>query len=265
MRYSKYKIPHWGIQKEKWRMRIMKQAVSKKVSNRKSISVFTALAMVIAVLAMVTALAGCSGTDVIGKVSVTSFDSVLTAVGDKVTTDEMNNGWSLQSPGGERLVLSKDFSSTGKPDLMMELNAKPFLDAGLDPTKLPEGTYWYDAATSLLMVHSEQGTDKFTYAGDPTPLDTFKQIVATHRSIIGYHEKLDHYGVAFGNGNMFEWAKDMATNDKDIVFVLNPQPFIDAGVDPAAIKEWVFAKVEVKDANGKKELVDKFLKPYNLK
>ena len=33
-----------------------------------------------------------------------------------------------------------------------------------------------------------------------------------------------------GNGNMFEWAKDMKTTgmtidqDKDIVFVLNPEP-----------------------------------------
>ncbi len=235
-----------------------------KHGNSKRASVWGRIPVVV-VLAMILVTVGCSATDVVGKVSITSFDSVLTAVGDKVTTDEVNNGWSLQSPGGERLVLSKDFSSEGKPDLMMELNAKPFLDAGLDTKMLPEGTYWYDADTNLLMVHSEQGADKFTYAGDAKPLETFKKIVATHRSIIGYHEKLDHYGIAFGNGNMFEWAKDMATNDKDIVFVLNPQPFIDAGVDAAAIKEWIFAKVEVKDASGKKELVDKFLKPYNLK
>lgn len=245
-------------------MRLMEEIGIMKHGNSKRASIWGSI-LVVAVLAIVLVTAGCSATDVVGKVSVTSFDSVLTAVGDKVTTDEMNNGWSLQSPGGERFVWSKDFSSTGKPDLMMELNAKPFLDAGLDTKKLPKGTYWYDAATNLLMVHSEQGTDKFTYTGEPKPLDSFKKIVETHRSIIGYHEKLDHYGVAFGNGNMFEWAKDMATNDKDIVFVLNPQPFIDAGVDAAAIKEWVFAKVEVKDASGKKELVDKFLKPYNLK
>ncbi len=222
-------------------------------------------ALIVAVLATVLVMAGCSATDVVGRISATSFESVLTAMGDKVTTDEMNNGWSLQSPGGERLVWSKDFSAAGKPDLMMEFNAQPFLDAGLDPKKLPEGTYWYDPATKLLMVHSEQGTDKFTNTGDTKPMDTFRQIIATHRNIIGYHEKLDHYGIAFGNGNMFEWAKDMAANDKDIVFVLNPQPFIDAGVDAAAIREWLFAKVEIKDANGKKELVDKFLKPYNLK
>jgi hypothetical protein len=63
---------------------------------------------------------------------------------------------------------------------------------------------------------------------------------------------------------MFEWAKDMSTNDKDIVFVLNPEPFIKAGVDPNKIEGWAFAKVTVDDANGKPIEVDKILKPFNI-
>ena len=63
---------------------------------------------------------------------------------------------------------------------------------------------------------------------------------------------------------MFEWAKDMATNDKDIVFVLNPEPLVAAGVDPSRIAGWLFAKIPVKDASGKTVDVDKFVKPYNL-
>lgn len=31
----------------------------------------------------------------------------------------------------------------------------------------------------------------------------------------------------------------------DIVFVLNPQMFIDAGVNPQEVEGWVFAKVEL--------------------
>jgi hypothetical protein len=53
---------------------------------------------------------------------------------------------------------------------------------------------------------------------------------------------------------LFEWAKDMTTNDKDIVFVL----------DPARITGWAFAKVTVDDENGKPVQVDKILKPFNL-
>jgi hypothetical protein len=56
----------------------------------------------------------------------------------------------------------------------------------------------------------------------------------------------------------------MSTNDKDIVFVLNPEPFIKAGVNPNNIKGWAFAKVTVDDANGKPIVVDKILKPFDL-
>lgn len=85
------------------------------------------------------------------------------------------------------------------------------------------------------------------------------------REQIKYHADLDHYGVDVGNGNMFEWAKDMETNDKDIVYVLSPQVFIDAGVDPENVDGWLFAKVNVMDKDGKSVEVDKFLKPFDLK
>ncbi len=63
---------------------------------------------------------------------------------------------------------------------------------------------------------------------------------------------------------MFEWAKDMDKNDKDLVFVLDPQPFIDAGTDPANTEGWVFGKVKVDDGKGKMVEVDKLLKPFEL-
>jgi hypothetical protein len=69
--------------------------------------------------------------------------------------------------------------------------------------------------------------------------------------------------VDLGDGNLFEWAKDMRTNDKDMVFVLNPDPFIAAGVDPNRVEGWVFAEVTVDDADGKPIQVYKILKPFN--
>lgn len=214
---------------------------------------------------MALSLAACQAADVVGKFAVTSFEAVLNKVPDRITSDEVNNGWSLASPTGERFVWSKDFSKEGNPDIMLEFDAKPFIDAGLDVSKLPQENYLYLEDVKLLIVRAELSNDQFTYSGDVKPLDTFKKIVETNRDSIGYHEKLDHYGVALGNGNMFEWAKDMSTNDKDIVFVLNPQPFIDAGADPAKVEGWAFAKVEVKDDKGKDIQVDKLLKPFDLK
>lgn len=220
--------------------------------------------LLIAVLTLVTlfTLAACSGTDVVANVSKTSFEAILNQIPDKIAADDTYNAWALTSPTGERFLWSKDFSSTDKPDGVLEFDAKPFLDAGLDVTKLPE---WLVVSGDKILYKTELGNEKFNQNSKSKPIEAFKEIVRTHRSVIGYHEKLDHYGVALGNGNAFEWAKDMNTNDKDIVFVLNPQPFIDAGVKADQVEGWAFAKVDTKDESGKPIQVDKFLKPFNLK
>lgn len=213
--------------------------------------------IILLVLTLTVSSAACRAVDVIGKYSVTSFDAVLNSIPDKIAFDEANNAWSLTSPSGERFLWGRD--------LMLEFDSEPFIKAGLDISKLPEETHIYDDSADKLMIRAELGGEKFTYDGEASPLRSFRQLVETHRDNIGYHGALDHYGVDLGGGNMFEWAKDMGTNDKDIVFVLDPQPFIDAGVDPSKIEGWAFAKVEIMDDRGNKLEVDKLLKPFDLK
>jgi hypothetical protein len=150
---------------------------------------------------------------------------------------------------------------------MLEFDAAPFINAGLDTAKLPEN---YAAYESMLMVGTKLGSDKLTYQGEPTPLSAYEQIADKYSGSIGYHTALDHYNVSLGNGNMFEWAKNMQIHsvtkenqDKDIVFVLNPEPLIAAGVDPEKVEGWVYTTVSV-EKDGKETDVYKFLKPYNL-
>jgi hypothetical protein len=208
-------------------------------------------------------LAGCAALDVVGKTAVRTFQVLLDKTSGSVGLEAATNRWVLASPGGERFEWSADFSLDG-PDFRLALDATPYLQAGLNPARLPTERFQYDPLAKMLSLRFEIGTDKFTYAGSPSPLDTFIRIVAKHRAIIGYHEALDHYGIALGDGNMVEWAKDMGKNDKDLVFVLNPEPLLQAGVDPARVAGWVFTKVPVKDAKGQTVEVDKFVKPYDL-
>ncbi len=220
-----------------------------------------AIALVLAGSAVLISFAACAELDVVGKQSISSFSAVLDASGGNVQADELNAGWSLKAPdGAARFIWSEDYSISPIHDVMLEFDAQPFIDAGLDTSKLSENVQFYD---NMLMVGTKLGTNKLTYDGDPTPLAAYEQIVKLYRDSVGYHAALDHYGVSLGDGNMFEWAKDMETNDKDIVFVLNPEPFINAGVDPNAIEGWVFAKVTV-DMDGKPTEVDKILKPFDL-
>ena len=219
------------------------------------------LALVTLILAGLFVLASCASLDVVGTESVNSFEKMLGATTSLVSEDEMNGGWSLKAPDDSvRFIWSRDFSKSPIHDVMLELDAAPFVNAGLDISKLPAGMAYED----MLMVGTKLGTQAITYNGEATPLASFKKIVELKRDVIKYHAALDHYGVDLGDGNAFEWAKDMSTNDKDIVFVLDPKMFIDAGVDPSKVEGWVFAKVNTMDANNKPIEVDKFLKPFSI-
>jgi hypothetical protein len=220
----------------------------------------TTLPALIAAAAAALLLAGCSALDVVATTAVSTFRTLAAKEAAAIGRDETTGRWVLSSPGGERFEWSSDFAGAG-PDFLISLDAAPYLAAGLDPARLPVGRYSFDPASGRLALRFETGTRGSSAV---SPVESFTSIVKTYRPIIGYHAALDHYGIALGDGNMFEWAKDMAKNDKDIVFVLDPAPLVAAGVDPSKISGWAFAKVPVKDAAGKDVQVDKFLKPYDL-
>ncbi|MDF2473297.1 MAG: hypothetical protein K0R21_1079 [Anaerocolumna sp.] len=209
---------------------------------------------------VVTATA-CQKIDAIGKGSVKSFDKVLNEIPGNITEDIENASWVLNAPDNSaKFIWSQNFKETDY-DAKLEFDAAPFLAAGLDVNQLPVEMVQEDK----IVVGINLGEEELSYEGDVTPLASFEQIVNLKRDNIGYHTALDHFGVDLMNGNMFEWASDMSANDKDIVFVLNPEVFMAAGVNPEEVEGWVFAKVETMDEDGKKIEVEKFLKPFDLK
>jgi hypothetical protein len=245
---------------------------------KKNMKLVAAFAAALAVIATLTACSGgLKGLDVVGQQSITSFDEVLKTIPDNVTADETNAGWSLVAPDDSvRFIWSEDYSKSPLHDVMLELDAEPFLNAGLDPDKLPDNYVYYEAGMSgmsgdkMLMEGINLG-ESGKVSGTPTALSSYELIVNNYRDAINYHTTLDHYGVKLGDGNMFEWAKDMKTNgydnsnqDKDIVFVLNPEPLIAAGVNPEKVEGWVYTQVPIEE-NGKTIQVWKFLKPFDLK
>jgi hypothetical protein len=204
----------------------------------------------------------CGKLDVVGKDSVRSFQALLQTIPGGAATDDQNRGWTLSAPDqSARFIWSKNFRESPLHDVMIVFDAAPFLAAGLDAAKLPKNI---TVADGKIIVGTKLGDEELRYQGAPAPIASFEQIVALKRNSIGYHGALDHYGVNLSGGNMFEWAKDMDKNDKDIVFVLNPEPFISAGLDPNKTTGWVYTKVPVDDENGKPIEVDKLLKPFDL-
>jgi len=210
------------------------------------------------------AITACSKLDVVGNDSIRAFNDLLQSAPQLLEEDE--TAWYIIAPDLDNpvgFIWSKNFAESPIYDVMLEFDASPFIAAGLDPSRLPDNFILLD--DTYIAVGTKLGNEKLSYNGEATPLASYEQIVKLKRASIGYHMQMDHYGINLGNGNMFEWAKNLATNDKDIVFVLDPAPFIAAGTDPAKIEGWTFAKVTVDDANGKPVQVDKILKPFNLK
>lgn len=211
-----------------------------------------------ALLLVATACAGLArDLDVIGKGSVTSFEALL----QYAPTNEDASAFALSAPdGAARFLWGRAGSGEARYDAALAVDAAPFLAAGLDASKLPED---YTLEGESLIVGVKLDAKEAPQENPLTPLSAYARIVELAPGSIGYHGSMDHYGVSLGGGNMFEWARDMAKNDKDIVFVLAPEPLIAAGVDPDGVEGWVHGKVPVHEG-GKTIEVDKLLKPFNL-
>jgi hypothetical protein len=226
-------------------------------------------AVILAVTAAAFAAGGAEAafsTDLVGKTAITSFGEMISALEFPPAADEADGVWVLTDPDGDAAFW---WRREAKPERMYDVylcfNAEPFINAGLDVKKLPMEMMDMYADVDRLMVGKKLSAKPLEYAGEVTPVSSFEQIVKLDRESVGYHAALDHYGVTVADGFVFEWAKDMGKNDKDIVFVLDPKVFIDAGVDPSKVEGWAYAKVPLEDARGRKFEAEKFLKPFNLK
>lgn len=183
--------------------------------------------------------------------SIVSFVALSEAIEWKVEGDKF-----ITFAPDQSVSLNIAQSFTSENDVVMSVDAAPFIAAGLDVTKLPEGLF---ADGRLNYVTPIDGNT--TYAN---VTEAFTDILSIQADLVGYHAALDHYGLSLQDGNVFEWAADVNTNDKDIVFVLNPQTLIDAGTNVEAVEAWIFAEVEIMQADGTMKMVPKLLKPFDL-
>ncbi|MDR2655553.1 MAG: hypothetical protein LBC56_05695 [Oscillospiraceae bacterium] len=199
----------------------------------------------------------CSALDVVQNDAVRAFGDVLSA-----HPAEYKNGWhQLTSPDGSGKLLYDNGS------IWLAIDASPFIAAGLEASEIANisETVFYNKA----LEYSLPGWDMLNQNVKDGAFAQFEANAGHIRKNIAYHAAMDHYNIDFG-GAMFEWAKDMKTNgydgsdqDKDIVFVLNPEPLIAAGADPENVDGWTYAQVPVMQ-DDKEALVYKFLKAFNL-
>ena len=215
-----------------------------------------------AVLAAALFFSGCAELDVVAREAGGSFEALLKAL-PPAAVNRAGSLWLVQSPGGEVFAWSSDFSARG-PDLLLQIPGDPFLAAGLDPSKLPADSIGWVPDSREISISVEIGGEQLSSRSAENPAIVFREIIEKHRARFGYHAALDHFNVSLGRGNLVEWAKQLSKNDKDLVFVLDPAPFLAAGLDPKRLQGWALAQIEVMDEKGAKIKLDKLLRAYDL-
>ncbi|MDR2647123.1 MAG: hypothetical protein LBB67_03250 [Oscillospiraceae bacterium] len=200
----------------------------------------------------------CSTLDVVKEDAGRAFSEILQVS----PAQKKDDWWLITAPDAAAcLAISND-------TIWMVVDASPFIAAGLDVSALDyfsETIFYAETLTFSLPAWDAENKNVKDSASAQFIAD-----LDFMRGSLNFHTQMDHYGIKFGDGNMFEWAKDLKTNgynnatqDKDIVFALNPEPLIEAGLNPQQVAGWNYAQVEV-DENGETVQVWKLLKPVDL-
>ena len=143
-----------------------------------AIAVAAALALV---LLIVESVGG--GLDVVATKSAAAFDRLLTALPQKTQTDATTGAWALSAPDGSaRFLWAKGVDAPFA--IALEWDAQPFVDAGLDATKLPEN---YTLQSGRLTIALNAGNRTGENLAEATPLESFQRIVNQQPALLGYH------------------------------------------------------------------------------
>ncbi|KRQ86321.1 hypothetical protein ABG79_01833 [Caloramator mitchellensis] len=206
-------------------------------------------------LAISLLLSACSATDVVGKNSKSSFKKLYEKNVDSIGFVSNKQRFVFSLPSNETFEWGTNFKGN-KSDIVFEVDATPFINAGLDTNKLPEYIK-YDGKKLIFNFDISENDIKSDQKDGAV---TFSSIIDKHRDLIGYHEELQHFGLTLKEGYKVEWAKDVDTNDKDLVLILNPGELKEMGVDVNKVEGWTFTKMKEMDKE-----VELLLKPFDLK
>jgi len=224
-------------------------------------------------------LSACAEWDLIGRGSVEAFERVLYA-GERLTGLDVvvsDSEWS-------HIIYMPDnittFGWSREPEgyfsLSMAFDGAPFVEAGLNTNELPSDIVamlmpsLIEGSAPIFTIIVSTGLDDITSEykgkGEGTSIAAFEQVLYHHPEIIGYHDAGHHYMLHFGDtGNMLMFARDVTTQAAGMMFMLNPQPFIDAGADVNNIDGWAYGPRETMNSRGQTVTEYFLVKTFDLR
>lgn len=232
---------------------------------------------IIAIIAsslIVVSFIGCSRTKTGNEEAdnaLTSFNEIVKAYPDNKGFHEALQHWGFKLPTGEKFEWSKDMSAN-KADFAMVMLADPLVEAGLDISKLDSNEWLYEAAgkdemgvdlPNRLILPYNVSDEKQESNGSE---DSMRRLLKADTESIKYHKDQKHYALKLGAGNEVQWTETLGINDADMIFVLNAEPLVNAGLDVTKLEGsgWVF-KAASEDDMGMGPNPDQIVRIYDIK
>jgi hypothetical protein len=232
----------------------------------------TAIFFIVSIMALV--LAGCQRPvtgDKTADKGLKAINEIVKAYPEKKGYHNELKHWGFALPSGEKFEWSKDMSAN-KADFAMVMLADPLVEAGLDINKLDKNEWLYEPAAkdssgndlpNRLIRPYNVSDKKQTSNGSE---DSMRRLLKEDPSIIKYHEAQNHFRLLLGNGNEVQWTEELGKNDADMIFVLNAEPLVKAGLDVNKLEGsgWVFREAS-SDNMGMGESPDQIVKLFDIK
>lgn len=191
-----------------------------------------------------------------------AFSLIVDAVPDMIEDDTSHNGWTLKMISDDvRFIWSKDSSKSLLYDAAIAFDIQTFIDSELHTNKLPSN---YSIHNNELVVGLNYGKNVFSYEDEVTPLTSMEKIIENYSDKISFDSDSNQYSIDLGDGNLFIWAQDIYNSENDVIFVLNPEPFIKAGVNIDEIEGWDYSSLS-DYISSKYSESKKFIKAFNIK
>ena len=217
--------------------------------KKKIISFTAAAAYAVIAIASSIMISESPQFDVVANYAAMSFGALGEAV-DVAVND-----------GGSYVVYSPSraerFSFGG--DVQLIFDTAPFIAAGLDTDNLEANNII--AEDGYIILTSEGVAGVAGVASKGSAFETMEAIIRNNRRHILYHMDHDLFELHLG-GHTFRWARDIRDNTRGMTFVLNPEPFVTAGLDPDALEGWTLANIALDHGRG--ETVPRLLRNYSF-
>ena len=228
----------------------------------------------IAVIALssviVLSLAACGNKNVEENITdrgVNAFNEIVKTYPDKKGFHDPMQHWGFEVESGEKFEWSNDMSAN-KADFAMVVQAEPLINAGLDVEKLDKNVWLYEEAGKDTMGMEQPALLILPYDISDTQLtsddsdESMMALLTADADNLIYHEDQQHYVLNLGGTNEIIWTEELGLNDSDMVFVLEAESLIAAGLDVDKLEGsgWVF-----KEASDVDKTPDQIIKTYDLK